>query len=414
MSRPHTSRPLHLWAFLQGIGHYPSGWRHAGANPAGVFTMEYYAKVGRLAEKGCFDAIVFGDQLQSRGSGGRTPERLAMPTLDPMALLTAIASVTQHVGLVNTLSTTYMSPQAIAMRFATMDRMTGGRVGWNIVTTAHPDTAPNFGDDALPEKSTRYKNAGQTVAQAQEIWRGKNAAGGPSPQRRPVCVQAGQSADGRDFAASVAEAIFCSAPSIEDGIAFRNDMRARIAAAGRDPDSVKIMPGLSFILAETEAAAIAKDEALLDLADEALAIEYLSESLGFDLTGYDPNGPVPGDAIVAGTAFPPADIARAVAKPVEIGLPLGKFASGFLRTPRGHNVFRGTAAQMADMMIRWVDAGACDGFTLQPAYMPGELEIFVEEVVPILQAKGVLRTQYPGQTLRETMGLARIPADMVA
>jgi len=407
-------RPLHLWAFLQGIGHYPSGWRHAGADPAGVFTMDYYANVGRLVERGRFDAIVFGDQLQSRGSGGRTPEHLAMPTLDPMALLSAIASVTSHIGLVNTLSTTYWTPEALAMRFATMDRISGGRAGWNIVTTAHPDTAPNFGDDALPDKASRYQNAADTVAKAQAIWRAMNAEQGASPQYRPVLVQAGQSSDGRDFAAQVAEAIFCSAPSMEEGIAFRSDMRARIAAAGRDPDAVRIMPGLSFILAETEAAAIAKDEALLDLADEPLAIEYLSESLGFDVTGYDPAGPIPGDAIVAGTVFPAADIARAIAKPVEIGLSLGKFAAGFVRTPRGHNVFRGTAAQMADMMIRWVDAGACDGFTLQPAYMPGELEIFVDEVVPILQAAGALRLDYPGSTLRETMGLPRVPADMVA
>jgi alkanesulfonate monooxygenase SsuD/methylene tetrahydromethanopterin reductase-like flavin-dependent oxidoreductase (luciferase family) len=407
-------RQLHLWAFLQGIGHYPSGWRHAGASPGDVLSMEYYAKVGRLAERGRFDAIVFGDQLQSRGSGGRTPERLALPTLDPMTLLTAMASVTSHIGLVNTLSTTYWTPEALAARFATMDRMTGGRVGWNIVTTAHPDTAPNFGEEELPEKSTRYKNAAQTVARAQAIWRGMNAELGPSPQRRPVFVQAGQSGDGRDFAASVAEAIFCSAPTMAEGIAFRSDMRARVAAAGRDPDAVKIMPGLSFILAETEAAAIAKDEALLDLADEALTIEYLSESLAFDLTPYDPAGPIPAEAIVAGTRFPKADIARALEKPVAIGLTLGKFAAGYLRTPRGHNVFRGTASQMAAMMVEWVEAGACDGFTLQPAYMAGELEIFVDEVVPILQTLGVLRKEYPGHTLRETMGLARLPVDMVA
>ena len=407
-------RPIHLWAFLQGIGHYPSGWRHPGAAPADVFSMEYYAKIGRLAERGRFDAIVFGDQLQSRGAGECTPERLAMPTLDPMVLLTAMASVTSHVGLVNTLSTTYWTPEALAERFATMDRMSGGRAGWNIVTTAHPDTAPNFGEEELPEKSTRYKNAAETVARAQAIWRAKNAELGASPQRRPVFVQAGQSSDGRDFAASIAEAIFCSAPSITEGIAFRNDMRARVAAAGRDPDSVKIMPGLSFILAETEAAAIAKDEALLDLADEALTMEYLSESLGFDLTGYDPQGSIPAEAIVAGTVFPKADIARALESAVAIKLPLGKFAAGFLRKPRGHNVFRGSAAQLANMMMQWVEAGACDGFTLQPAYMPGELEIFVDEVVPILQALGALRMNYPGVTLRETMGLPVVPADMVA
>ncbi|WP_343614600.1 LLM class flavin-dependent oxidoreductase [Novosphingobium sp.] len=407
-------RPLHLWAFLQGIGHYPSGWRHENAKPADVFSMDYYKRVGQLVERGCFDAIVFGDQIQSRGAGGHTPERLAMPTLDPMALLSAIASVTEHIGLVNTLSTTYWSAEGLAQRFATMDRISGGRAGWNIVTSAHPDTAFNFGEEELPEKSLRYRMAAQVVAEAQEHWRAMNHELGNSPQQRPVFVQAGQSADGRDFAARVAEAIFCPAPTMEAGIAFRNDMRARVTAAGRDPDGVRIMPGLSFILAESEEAAIAKDQALLDLADEALCIEYLSEGLGVDLTTCDPAGPIPEDLILDQTILPRADIARALEKPVATGLSLGKFAAGYVRTPRGHNVFRGTAAQLAEMMITWVDAAACDGFTLQPAYMPGELELFVQEVVPILQAAGVLRSAYPGQTLRETMGLPRWPADMAA
>lgn len=407
-------RQIHLWAFLQGIGHYPSGWRHPGASPADVFTMDYYRRVGQLAERGRFDAIVFGDQLQSRGAGGHTPERLAMPTLDPVTLLTAIAAVTDHVGLVATVSTTYNTPEMLAERFGTMDRITGGRAGWNIVTTAHPATAPNFGERDLPPKAERYVNAAETVAQATALWRAANAQGTPSPQGRPVFVQAGQSGDGRAFAARTAEAIFCPAATIEDGKAFRDDMRARIAAEGRDPDSVRIMPGLSFILAPSEEEAAVKDAALLDLADEALCIEYLSESLAFDLTAYDPAGPIPLADILAGTLFPPEDIARGITKPAEDGVPLGVFAARYVRTPRGHNVFRGTPQQMAEMMIRWIDAGACDGFTLQPAYMPGELAIFVDEVVPILQARGRLRLDYPGTTLRETLGLGPLAEDLAA
>jgi len=249
-------KQIHLWAFLQGIGHYPSGWRHADARPQDVFSMDYYRHVGQMIERGRFDAIVFGDQLQSRGAGGRAPERLAMPTLDPMSLLCAIASVTEHVGLVATISTTYNTPEMLAERFGTMDRITGGRAGWNIVTTAHPDTAPNFGEQALPEKSLRYRMAAQTVQQATELWAKLNHKRGASPQLRPVFVQAGQSGEGRDFAARTAEAIFCPAATIDDGIAFRSDLRRRIAEAGRDPDAVKIMPGLSFILADTEAGAI--------------------------------------------------------------------------------------------------------------------------------------------------------------
>jgi len=406
-------KQIHLWAFLQGIGHYPSGWRHADARPQDVFSMDYYRHVGQMIERGRFDAIVFGDQLQSRGAGGRAPERLAMPTLDPMSLLCAIASVTEHVGLVATISTTYNTPEMLAERFGTMDRITGGRAGWNIVTTAHPDTAPNFGEQALPEKSLRYRMAAQTVQQATELWAKLNHKRGASPQLRPVFVQAGQSGEGRDFAARTAEAIFCPAATIDDGIAFRSDLRRRIAEAGRDPDAVKIMPGLSFILADTEAGAIAKDEAVLDLADRALCIEYLAESLCCDLTGQDAEAPIPVAAILAGTVLDPADVARMLEKPAAAGWSLGEFASRYVRVPRGHHVFRGTPERMAEMMIEWIEAGACDGFTLQPAFMSAELELFVDRVVPILQARGALRTAYPGTTLRETMGLSRLPAEMV-
>ncbi|HWU01339.1 MAG TPA: LLM class flavin-dependent oxidoreductase [Novosphingobium sp.] len=407
------NKPIHLSAFLQGIGFFPSGWRHPDASPADVFSMDYYAKVGRMVEGACFDAIVFGDQLQARLIGDRTPEFMPMPTLDPMALLTAMASVTSHVGLVNTLSTTYNTPEALAERFGTMDRMSGGRAGWNIVTSAHPDTAANFGNEPMPEKSLRYKMAADVVARAQEIWREQNAARGASPQMRPVFVQAGQSGDGRDFAARTAEAIFCPAATKEDGITFRNDLRERIAQVGRDPDGVRIMPGLSFVLADSEEEACAKHQGILDLAHDDLCLEYLSESLCCNLLGFDRNAPVPTEAILAATTLPKADVARALERPVQLGWTLLEFAVNFLKHPRGHNVFIGTPAQMADMMIEWVNEGACDGFTLQPAYMPGELEIFVDQVVPILQAKGALRKEYPGTTLRETMGLPRYPADMV-
>jgi alkanesulfonate monooxygenase SsuD/methylene tetrahydromethanopterin reductase-like flavin-dependent oxidoreductase (luciferase family) len=403
-------KQIHLWAFLQGIGFFPSGWMHERANPAGVFSMDYYARVAKLAEQGMFDAIVFGDQLQSRGAGGRTPERMAMPTLDPVSLLTAMAAVTKHIGLVATVSTTYNTPQMLAERFGTMERISGGRAGWNIVTTAHPDTAPNFGEGELPPKDERYRHAKEVVAKACELWSVMDREGPLLPQGRPVLVQAGQSPDGRDFAARTAEAIFCPAANIEAGVDFRSDLRNRIAAVGRDPDGVRIMPGLSCVLGSTEEEARAAHLAILDLADDTLAIEYLSESLGCDLTAFDPAGAIPVDTILDRTILPKADIARAITPAQEKGTPLGAFAANFMRHPRGHNVFLGTPEQMADMMIAWRDAGACDGFTLQPSYMPGGLEDFVEQVVPLLQLRGRLRTEYPGSTLRETLGLpAREP-----
>lgn len=399
-------KQIHLWAFLQGIGFFPSGWMHERARPEGVFAMDYYTRVARLAEQGRFDAIVFGDQLQSRGAGGRTPEKMAMPTLDPVSLLTAMAAVTEHVGLVATVSTTYNTPEMLAERFGTMERITGGRSGWNIVTTAHPDTAPNFGETELPPKDERYRHAKEVVAKACELWAAMDRAGPALPQGRPVLVQAGQSPDGRDFAARTAEAIFCPAANIEAGIDFRNDLRERVAAVGRDREGVRIMPGLSCVLGGTEEEARANHAAILDLADVAMAIEYLSESLGCDLTGFDATGAIPVETILAKTILPKADIARAVTPAAEKGTSLGDFAANFMRHPRGHNVFVGTPEQMAAMMIEWRDAGACDGFTLQPSYMPGGLEDFVEQVVPILQQRGRLRTEYPGATLRESMGFS--------
>ena len=399
------SKQIHLWSFLQGIGFFPSGWVHEDAHPEGVFTMAYYQRVAQLSEKGCFDAIVFGDQLNSRTAGGPTPERLAMPTLDPVTLLTAMAAVTDHIGLVSTMSTTYNTPQMLGERLATMDRISGGRSGWNIVTSAHPDTAPNFGDDELPPKSERYRNAAAVVDGASAFWAEENRKGPPLPQGRPVLVQAGQSAEGRDFAARTAEAIFCPAATIQAGVDFRNDLRERIAAAGRDPDGVLMMPGLSCVLGSTEEEAKRLHTEILDLADVPMAIEYLSESLCCNLTGFDPSVTLPAEFILANTGLPAADIARVVNPAAEKGTSLADFAANFMRHPRGHNVFVGTPEKMADMMIEWLDAGACDGFTLQPAFMPDALETFVAEVVPILQARGRLRTQYPGTTLRETLGL---------
>ncbi len=417
------TKPVHLWAFLQGIGYCPSGWRHEDALPDQVHSLDYYKRVAQLAESGCMDAIVFGDQIQSRGANGKTPERLAMPTLDPIALLNAMGAVTKHIGLVATVSTTYFEPNEVAERFATMDRITGGRAGWNIVTSAHPATAWNFGQDEMPEKTTRYARAAEFVKAACALWDSAGKGGetirfkgehlsmeaslpGPAlPQGRPVLVQAGQSPAGREFAADTAQAIFCPAATIEAGIDFRNDMHRRIAAAGRDPEQTRVMPGLAFMLGDTEEAAIAKDQHIRDLADEALCIEYLGESLGFWLAGYDASKPIPLDDILAGTELVKEDVARVLTGPAESGISLGEFASNYVLTPRGHNVFRGTPEQLAEHMATWLDAGACDGFTLQPAFMPTELELFVEHVVPLLQKAGRLRTEYPGSSLRETMGI---------
>ena len=415
-------KQLHLWAFLQGIGHYPGGWRYRGATPRAVLDVDYYRRIGRLIERGRFDAIVFGDQLQARGANGRTPRHLAMPTLDPLTLLAALASATQHVGLVATVSTTFFEPTAVADKFATLDHLSGGRAGWNIVTTAHPASAWNFGQQQMLEKSLRYQRADEFVAVTKALWDAALPAGAGRnppiehagrwftvhaalatarlPQGRPVLVQAGQSGDGRDFAAKTAEAIFCPAKTIDAGRAFSDDIRARMPQFGRRPGDVRIMPGLSFVLASTEAEALAKDRELIELSTPELCIEYLSESIGFDLTALAPDAPIPLEQILAGCELPADDVRRQLEPVVKAGTSLVEFAKNYVRTPRGHHVFRGTPEQLADMMGQWLEQGACDGFTLQPAYMPGELELFVDQVVPILQRRRLLRTDYRMSSLR--------------
>jgi FMN-dependent oxidoreductase (nitrilotriacetate monooxygenase family) len=416
-------KQIHLWAFLQGIGYYPGAWRYHDATPEAVFDLDFYIRLGKKIEQGRFDAIVFGDQLQGRDMAGKTPSHLAIPTLDPMTLLSAIAAVTERVGLVGTISTTFSEPYALATMLATLDQLSGGRAGWNIVTTAHPIAAWNFSTDKLMEKSQRYDRAEEFVDLACAFWdsagdggstvdhRGKwfQAEGRlniPRPiQGRPVLVQAGQSEDGREFAARIAEAIFCPARTMDDGRKYRDDIRARMPKYGRNPDHVTIMPGLGFVLAPTEAEAARKHALLLELANDGVAIDYLSESIGFDLSVFPSDRPAPLDEVLAGCEFPQPDVRRMLGPGTEQGLSIAEIAKRFATAPKGHQTFTGTPEQMADHMELWIDGNACDGFTLQPAYLPGELEIFIDEVVPLLQKRGLLRVDYEGPTLRDHLGL---------
>lgn len=413
---------VHLWAFLQGIGFFPGGWRHPKAAPDRVFRREYYEHLARMVDGACFDAIVFGDQLQGRDAAGRTPGRLAAPTLDPFTLLAAMGGVTEHVGLVATVSTTYAEPSEVAAKFAALNYLTDGRAGWNIVTTAHPNSPWNFGEEELLDKSLRYQRAASFVDAAQHSWAAADGVrdGGfkdrwfdfaaplpvpASPNRRPVLVQAGQSEDGRDFAARYAEAIFCPAPTLEVGRAYRDDMRSRAAAHGRDRDSLIIMPGLAYVLADSEQEARDKHALLLELADEQLCVEYLSESIGYDLTQHPSDGPIPLDTICQACEFPPAMVRAMLTPSVEAGKTIAEHCREYATKPRGHAIFVGTPEQMADHIESWVDAGGCDGFTLQPGFMPEELELFCAKVVPLLQRRGVLRQRYQGKTLRDHLNL---------
>jgi alkanesulfonate monooxygenase SsuD/methylene tetrahydromethanopterin reductase-like flavin-dependent oxidoreductase (luciferase family) len=320
-------------------------------------------------------------------------------------------------------STTYAEPAEVAAKFAALNYVSNGRAGWNIVTTAHPNSPWNFGETDLLDKSLRYQRAKAFVDTAEHYWAAAAGTGQggayrndcfaiadvlampTSPQARPVLVQAGQSPDGRDFAASTAEAIFCPAPTIAAGQAYRTDMRARVAAIGRDPDGILIMPGLAFVLGSTEEEAQTKHRLALELADDELCIEYLSESIGYDLLRHRANTVFPLEEICASCEFPPADVRRMLEPAVVAGTSIAEYCRDYARKPRGHAIFVGTPEQLADRMEEWIDADACDGFTLQPGFMPSELELFCHHVSPILQHRGRLRRDYSGTTLRHHLGL---------
>lgn len=220
-----------------------------------------------------------------------------------------------------------------------------------------------------------------------------------------MLVQAGQSPDGRDFAAQTAEAIFCPAPTIDAGRSYRDDIHERARRFGRKPEEILIMPGLAFVLGSTEEEAQAKHKHVLDLADDLLCVEYLSESIGYDLTQHPVNAPFPIEEIVARCEFPAEDVRRMLTPAVEANQSIADYCRDYARKPRGHAIFVGTPDQLAQRMETWIDAGACDGFTLQPGFMPQELELFCKEVAPLLQQRGLLRNEYQGPTLRDHLGL---------
>jgi FMN-dependent oxidoreductase (nitrilotriacetate monooxygenase family) len=429
-------RPLHFNAFIWPNGSHESAWRLAGDDVRGVLGLGYYAEIGRIAERGLMDAVFLADNIA-------TPQYrvtyLPQAQFDPVVVLAALAASTSRVGLIGTGSTTYSQPWDLARRFATLDHMSGGRAGWNIVTTSTPLVAANFGHDPHPRKADRYDRAHEFVDVVLRVWDGwEDAAlvGDPargvwgdrgrlrpphfhgryydvegtlsfprSPQGRPVLVQAGQSPAGVGLAARYAELVFSGPPSLADATAFRSELRRQAAAAGRGPGLPLVTPALMITLGGTEAEARARVAELEALASPGYRWQHLLYTSGHDPDGFDPDAPLPpalydGRPLPAGRARPLYEAARE-----HPGLPLRELA-GLLPKP-GPPQFTGTPEQLADHVIAWQDAGAADGFTIMGTTLPRELAAFADQVVPILQARGRYRTGYCGPTLRDHLGLAR-------
>ncbi|MFD6224017.1 LLM class flavin-dependent oxidoreductase [Nocardia asteroides] len=431
------TRQLHLNAFLMSVGHHEAAWRLPESDPHAHTDIDYYVRLARTAERGKLDSIFFADSPVLMGDPGRRPSG----KLEPTVILTAVAVQTSRIGLIATASTSYNDPFNLARRFASVDWVSKGRAGWNIVTTAGADAARNFGLDDTPDHRVRYEKAAEFVDVATKLWdswdddavladkelgihtdaakvrkilhRGEHfRVDGPlnlprSPQGYPLLVQAGSSEDGKEFAARYAEAVFTAQQTLDDAKAFYADLKARTAAAGRDPDTIKILPGIVPIIGDTEEQARALDDELARLISPEYARKQLAERFNLPVDELDLDSELPAD-------LPTEDDIEGAKSRFTLIVNLARRERLTLREliarlggGRGHRTFAGTAVQVADAIEDWFRQGAADGFNIMPAVLPSGLERFVDEVVPILQERGLFRTDYTETTLRGHYGLDR-------
>ncbi|HEY2522227.1 MAG TPA: NtaA/DmoA family FMN-dependent monooxygenase [Streptosporangiaceae bacterium] len=426
-----SARPLHFNAFIWPNGYHESAWRVVGDDVHGVLRLPYYTDIARIAERGLMDSIFLADNI---AIADYRATYLPQTQFDPISVLSALAAVTSHIGLIGTGSTTYSKPWELARRFATLDHLSGGRAGWNIVTTVTPLAAANFGEPFHPDHADRYARAHEFVEVVQRAWdsweddavvgdrdrgvwadRGKlhaprfhgkyyDAEGvlpfPRSPQGHPVLVQAGQSAAGIGLAARYAELVFSGPPSLAAAVDFRASLHTQVTAAGRDPANVLVLPALMVTLGGTEAEAQARARRLEELRSPEFHWQNTLYTAGLDPDGFDPDAPLPAE-LWSGPDTPSsrAEILYA-AQRARPGAPLREIAQQ-LTGGAGQSHFVGTPEQLADHIIGWQDAGAVDGFTIMGSTLPYELTTFADQVVPILQRRGRFRTEYTGHTLRD-------------
>ena len=434
-------RQLHLNAFLLGVGHHESAWRLPESDAFSQVDLAHYAKVTQIAERGKFDSIFFADGPALIGD----PRYRPLAALDPLPLLAALATQTTKIGLIATASTTYKEPYDLARQFATIDHISNGRAGWNIVTTASPEAARNFGRDERPTHAERYARAEEFVDVTTRLWdswqddaviadkvagvfaqderiHAINHVGerfkvaGPlnvprSPQGYPVLVQAGSSESGRAFAGRWAEAIFVAVRTLDEAQEFQSDIKTLAVAAGRRPQDVVVMPGLVPFLGSTEAEAIARHQEFTDQIIPAYSLRQLSTLFGVDMTGANLDGPLPEVPLGQdneGHKSRSTLIAEfAHREKLTVRQLIIQLGGG-----RGHREFTGTPEQLANDLELWFREGGADGFNVMPPGFPADLETFVEQVVPILQKRGLFREEYDGTTLRDHYGLQR-PANRI-
>lgn len=432
---------LRLGAFLYPSGHHIAAWRHPEAQADAGVNFRHYVKLAQAAEAAKFDLVFLADGVGTRGDNVEFLSRTAhsyVAQFEPITLLSALAAVTEHVGLVATASTSFNEPYHIARKFASLDHISGGRAGWNLVTSSNEHEAKNFNRDKHFDHAERYERAIEFAEVVGGLWdsweddaflRDKDQGRffdperrhvldhkgrffqvrGPlnvarSPQGHPVVVQAGSSEAGRDLAARTAEVIFTAQQTLEDAVDFYSDVKGRLAQYGRHPDDLKIMPGVFPIVGRSESEAREKFEQLQALIDPKVGLALVSGLTGgFDLSGYPLDGPIP--------KLPETNASKSRQL---LTLELARRENLTIRQlylrvagARGHWQLVGTPAQIVDQLEERFVKGGADGYNVMPPVLPAGLDDFVELVIPELRRRGLFRSEYEGRTLRDNLGLRR-------
>ncbi|MVW78136.1 LLM class flavin-dependent oxidoreductase [Bordetella sp. 02P26C-1] len=433
-------RQLHLNLFLMSRGHHESAWRHPDASALALTDLQLYAKSARIAEEAKFDAVFLADSLVAVTGARSAPSN----GLEPLTLLSALAALTERIGLIGTVSTTYSHPYTLARQFASLDHISKGRAGWNIVTSWAPQAGANYGLAQDVEHGERYRIAEEFLQAVDRLWHSYPARAvlddrakgvyhdasliqpvdfegeylrtrGPlniagSPQGRPVYIQAGQSDTGRAFAARWAEAIFTAHTNKESAQGFYRDIKSQASALGRRPEDILILPGISTAIGSTRYEAEQVWEELNDLTSPEVGLTRLSNRFG----GHDFSG-IPLDRKLTRTDFPDPNAVEAsksrVVGYVDMVLREGLTLRQLLKRlagARGHFTATGTPEEIADIIVDWYETGAADGFNVMPPILHSQFELFTWEVVPLLRKRGVFRSEYEGDTLRSHFGLGPV------
>ena len=443
MRHQRPGETMHLGAFFHPTGNHVAAWLHPEAQVDAGVNFRHYTEITQTAERGKFDLMFVADAVATRDGKlkalSRWPQYMAY--FDPLTLLPALAAVTDRIGLVATATTSYNEPYHIARKFASLDHISGGRAGWNVVTSSNISEAYNFGREQHFEHGERYDRAVEFVEVVRGLWdswdddaflrdratgryfdptkihelnhkgphfsvRGPLNVARP-PQGHPVLFQAGSSETGREVAARFAEGVFTPQHTLAGAQDFYRDLKGRMGRYGRPPGALKVMPGLNAIVGRTKQEAEEKHRFLQELIHPDVGLEVLSNQLGnFDLSEYDLDGPLPDIPESQWALASQSSTRNIISWSKEEGLTIRQIYQRFAGA-RGQRTLLGTPIDIADDMESWFRGYGVDGFLFHPSHLPGGLDDFVELVVPELQNRGLFRAEYEGATLRENLGLER-------